>query len=221
MDHEQNLNESFEALLICNGAAPVGDVLPALAARAGLVVCADGGANIAYERRITPQLIIGDLDSMLVESQDFFVAHGTSVIHDPGQDDTDFEKALRHLRARNVTTLVIAGMTGLLLDHTLGNFSILQRYVRDFRIVVIDPQYRIDVITSPTAFAAVNGQRISILPFPKADRVTYDGLKYPAEAVDMKLGEMEGTCNEARGSRFSIDLTGGALLVFRPLGVIP
>lgn len=212
-----SLTSSFDALLICNGAAPDRTLLQTLSTRAGYIVCADGGANTARIHGILPDLIIGDFDSMTSENRSFFEERNVEFIHDNSQDNTDFEKALRHLTRKNKRTLVIVGVTGLLLDHTLGNFSILQRYVNDFRIVLIDPEYRIDVVTHDTTFASSPGERISIVPFPKATYVRYAGLLYPLDAEEMVYGSMEGTCNAAMDSSFSVSLNEGALLVFRPI----
>jgi thiamine pyrophosphokinase len=212
-----DLATPFDALLICNGAPPDRAMLQALAARAALVVCADGGANVARASGILPHLIIGDLDSITTENRGWFEALGVEIRRDAGQDDTDFEKALRHLSNVGARTLVIAGMTGALLDHTLGNFSILQRYARRFECVLIDPEYRIDVITRDAEFACVPGERISIVPFPIAKGVSYQGLRYPLTDAEMAYGKVEGTCNEATGSRVAVTMRGGMLLVFRSL----
>jgi thiamine pyrophosphokinase len=174
---------------------------------------------MAREHGIRPHRIIGDLDSITPETRAWYEARGVPIVRETGQDDTDFEKALRHLSAVGARTVVAAGLTGLLLDHTLGNFSILQRYVGTFRLVLIDPAYRIDVITHTTRFASAPEERISIVPFPRATAVRYEGLVYPLDGADMEYGRMEGTCNEAIGEVFTVELRGGAVLVFRAIGV--
>ena len=73
------------------------------------------------------------------------------------------------------------------------------------------------MITRGTVFTSARGERISIIPFPRASRVRYDGLLYPLDVEEMVYGRMEGTCNGALGSAFEVSMRDGALLVFRPM----
>lgn len=205
------------ALLICNGEMASPRVLNALVAQADMVVCADGGANAARSLGIMPHVIIGDFDSIRNETRVFFEHAGVSLMHLERQDDTDFEKALILLRMQEVETVAVCGVTGKLLDHTLGNFSILLRYIDAFRIVLFDPHYRVEVITRETRFISRAGDRISIVPLSRARGVRYKGLRYPFEGESLAFGIAEGTCNEALGEEFTVSLSEGILLVFREL----
>jgi thiamine pyrophosphokinase len=205
------------ALLICNGEMAAPRVLHALASQCDMIVCADGGANATHRLGIVPQVIIGDFDSIHSDTRAFYERAGVSLMHLPRQNDTDFEKALILLRMQGVETVAVCGVTGKLLDHTLGNFSILLRYINDFRIVLFDPHYRVDVISTETRFTSRQGDRISIVPLSPAREVRYRGLKYPFDGESLAFGIAEGTCNEALGDDFTISLRDGVLLVFREL----
>ena len=54
----------MRVLVVANGEPPSGDLLHRLAARADLVVAADGGAIVALNAGITPDAVVGDLDSV-------------------------------------------------------------------------------------------------------------------------------------------------------------
>ncbi len=203
------------ALLICNGEQPPSVALRELATRAAYIVCADGGANVARRLGLEPDIIIGDFDSMTRETRLHYEREGTRMEYLNRQTDTDFEKALLHLRERGTTTIALSGVTGGLLDHTLGNMSIILRYVRDFRLVLFDPHYRIDVVTAASSFSCRKGDRVSIVPLAPSTGVRYDGLRYQFEGAVLSNGIAEGTCNEALGKEFTVHLDEGALLVFR------
>ncbi|MBE0644771.1 MAG: thiamine diphosphokinase [Bacteroidetes bacterium] len=207
----------LQALLICNGEMASPRILQALAWQVDTIVCADGGANAARAMDIIPDTIVGDFDSITIDTRVFFERAGVPLIHLERQDDTDFEKALIHLRERGVKQVVICGVTGKLLDHTLGNFSILLRYLDAFEMVLFDPHYRVDVITTDAEFSSRPGDRISVVPLTLASGVHYDGLRYPLQGDSLSFGIAEGTCNEALGDKFSISLKEGVLLVFREL----
>ena len=205
------------SLLICNGEMPGTPVLRHLAGQAGRIVCADGGANAAREADILPDTVIGDFDSITDETRADFTARGVEMLRLARQDDTDFEKALKLLVQRGCERVVILGLTGKLLDHTLGNFSILLRYVHRVRVVMFDQDYRMDVLTASGRFRAVKGDRVSVVPLPFARDVHYQGLEYPLDGEDLSFGDLEGTCNTALEERFEIRFREGVLLIFRDL----
>ncbi len=210
------LPQSYD-LLMCNGEIAAPEVLNILAERAESVVCADGGANAAAALEIVPRTVIGDFDSMTEETRRYCEQHGVEMLHLTRQDDTDFEKALLLLRQRGTKHLVITGVTGKLLDHTLGNFSILLRYIRDFSIVLFDENFRMDVLTEGGRFTSKAGDRISVVPLAPAHDVVYQGLRYPLKGETLEAGLREGTCNEATGDAFEISFSDGVLLLFRPI----
>lgn len=211
---EQKVQSAF---LICNGEMASPKVMRALASQADTIVCADGGANAARAMNIIPDTIIGDFDSITDGTRAHYERMGVPLIHLERQDDTDFEKALILLRVRGVKSVAVCGVTGKLLDHTLGNFSILLRYLDVFRIVLFDPYYRVDVITASTNFSSRPGDRISIVPLVPTYGVQYTGLRYPIEKPVLAFGLAEGTCNESLGDNFTVSMGNGVLLVFREL----
>lgn len=204
-------------LLICNGAMAPASAVRTLAAHAAATVCADGGANAARACGVLPDLVLGDLDSITAETRAELEGWGVAVEHLPGQDDTDFEKALLRLSAMGATRIAVLGLTGGLLDHTLGNLSILLRHARDAEFVLYDPDYRIDLLTTSFAFDTEPGTRISIVPLSPVRGLRFSGLRYPFTAPLLAPGLCEATCNEAVERRVRIDCTEGVLLLFRPL----
>ncbi|MBN1446529.1 MAG: thiamine diphosphokinase [Bacteroidetes bacterium] len=204
-------------LLICNGEMPRAPVLRHLAAGAQFIVCADGGANAARDAALLPDTVIGDFDSITRETRTAFESHGVELRYLQRQDDTDFEKALKLLVERRAGHVVILGLTGKLLDHTLGNFSILLRYIPDLRFSMFDRDYRMDILTHGGRFRAAPGDRVSVVPLRRASNVRYTGLRFPLDGVELAFGKLEGTCNEALDGHFEIAFDDGILLLFRQL----
>lgn len=205
------------SLLICNGEMPGTEVLRHLAGQARSIVCADGGANAARAAGVLPATVIGDFDSINEETREEFSRRGVEMLRLERQDDTDFEKALKLLVQRGCERVVILGLTGKLLDHTLGNFSILLRYVHQLHVAMFDSDYRMDVLTSSGSYRSASGDRISVVPLPAAQDVHYEGLEYPLDGEELSFGNLEGTCNTALGERFEIRFSRGVLLLFRSL----
>jgi thiamine pyrophosphokinase len=204
-------------LLICNGAMTAVPVVRTLSAHAVATVCADGGANAARACGVLPDLVLGDLDSITAETRAELEGWGVEIEHLPGQDDTDFEKALLRLGVMGAKRIAVLGLTGGLLDHTLGNLSILLRHARDAEFVLFDPDYRIDLLTGPANLATTPGTRVSIVPLSPVHGLRYTGLRYQFAGSVLTAGAAEGTCNEAVERRIRIEFEDGVLLVFRAL----
>ena len=204
-------------LLICNGEMAAPEVVRQLAGQAQSVLCADGGANVAHALGILPDAVIGDFDSITEDARSFFEGRGVDMLHISRQDDTDLEKALKLLKERGESRVVLLGLTGKFLDHTLGNFSILLRYTDSMQMVAFDPHFRVDVLASGGSFRSRAGDRVSVVPLPSADGLHYEGLRYPLDTGILSFGLREGTCNEATTDSFSLTFSSGTILLFRQL----
>lgn len=203
------------ALLFCNGVMPNATSVRHLAMNAARVVCADGGAKAARRFRIRPDVILGDLDSLSKADQDFFQRSNVPIYRLKRQSDTDLEKALLHIVAHRCTTVVILGATGNRTDHTLGNFSVLARFAQRLRIILFDPDYRIDLVTASQRFESAKGERVSLLAITPTRGITTVGLRYKLTDGVLAPGTFEGTSNEAISDTFTVTFTKGKLLVFR------
>ena len=206
------------ALLICNGEMPAKNIVKKLLARNPYIICADGGANAARTRAITPHTIIGDFDSISESTREYYLRHSSAeFIHLQRQSDTDFEKALKYLLTKKIPSVIVLGGTGKLTDHTLGNFSIMMRYTKRLGISFIDNHFQMEWIGRKISFDSRIGGRISLVPYPAASGITTRGLKYPLRNESLRLGMREGTCNEAAAKRVTIELKKGNLLLFREI----
>ncbi|MBS0653550.1 MAG: thiamine diphosphokinase, partial [Verrucomicrobia bacterium] len=91
------------------------------------LVAVDGGSNACYALKLTPQLIIGDMDSISPEASAHF-ADVPKICFPREKDETDLELALNHLIANHVQEITIFGGLGNRVDHTLANIILLSRF---------------------------------------------------------------------------------------------
>lgn len=68
---------------------------------------------------VTPDIIIGDLDSI-----DSTLLNQHQYLHEPCQNSSDFQKALKYLQEQSLLPAIIVGMNGGYLDHILNNINI-------------------------------------------------------------------------------------------------
>lgn len=201
------------ALVICNGEAPPRSLLMPLLRSKPFILCVDGGANKARSYGITPDCIIGDLDSIMPRTRQIYSS--VPVIHIADQNSTDLEKGLEYLLANGCRSALIIGAMGERPDHTMANFSILMKYHRRLSLRFFDERCTVEIIPKKIRFTAAIGQQISLVPMDKCTGIVTSGLRYPLRRETLQPGVREGSSNEAVKSTISISLDRGTLMLFK------
>ncbi len=201
------------ALLIGNGQTPQSDFLQQLAARADWVLAADGGADRALAAGVTPDAIIGDLDSVSARAKQ--CVRPEHLIFVANQNNTDLEKALDWLAAHGCKTCTLVGFMGGRWDFTFGNFLSVFPYARQMNLAFAGEGWTLYPVEKSRRFACRPGQRVSLIPLKACRGVTLQGLKYPLQNARLKLGGTGRTLsNETLGKTFSVALASGFLFVY-------
>lgn len=210
MMHLLTEGESFDAVILLNGLLPDRPVLELVSSVP--FIAADGAANALIDMGIIPDILTGDLDSVRPEVAESVRQHGM-VIADPDQDINDFEKALRVAASSHWNTILVAGIHGGELEHTLNNWSVLMRHGRSMSLYALDG-HRIGAPVYETfTYCADVGETISIIPQPRV-RLTTDGLHWPLTDEVLELGTREGARNRATHPNVTITVHDGSALVF-------
>lgn len=195
-----------EAVILANGEYPT-HVLPLkILEEAKFVVCCDGAANEYILRGHTPDIIIGDGDSLSPENKTRF----SDIIHHIADQETnDQTKAVHFLQEKGYQRIAIVGATGKREDHTLGNISLLLDYMKSGMEVRTVTDYGVFIPASGTqTFVSHTGQQISIINFG-AKGLQGEGLVYPLSDF---TNWWQGTLNEATSDEFTIHCTGEYLV---------
>ena len=196
-----------------------------------LVLAADGGYRALYSLGYTPDLLLGDFDSL----GDLPLPPDLPVLRFPARkDDTDTGLALRHGLDRGFRDFALYGCAGGRVDHLLANFQSMARVSRlGATIRLAAPDYDAWSLTAPCAApgtcAAPNAPATLTLPprpggtlvsvFCHGDRaegVTLTGLAYPlSDAVltgDFPLGVSNRRLD---GLPATVAVRRGTLLIFQ------
>ncbi len=168
------------------------------------IIAADGGANICAEKRIMPDAIIGDMDSIADAK---YWQEKSKLIKVEDQETTDFEKCLK-LSEAPVTIAI--GMAGERVDHTLANLDILLRYGSKRRLAIATKEDLIIRVSGAIEFDVLPGSRISVLPVEPIKFLRSSGLKYPLDGVELAPGKKIGISNSTETGRFLIEPEEGA-----------
>jgi len=195
--------------LLGGGASRPADVADALTI-APTLVAADGGGDRARELGLTPEAVIGDLDSLSEAARAEF---GPRVHHIPEQDSTDFEKSLRVL---DVAGIIGFGFLGPRADHGLAAMQALARH-QGAPVILQSAQ---DVVFHLPAhremtFELPRDTRVSLFPFASV-ACAAEGLRWPLDGLTFDPMGQIGTSNKATGGALRLMAKGAGLLAILP-----
>lgn len=175
------------------------------------VIAADGGYDILKETNITPDIIMGDFDSVLKMPSE------ENVIKYPAEkDETDTFLAYRYAYEKGYRKFVVFGGMGGREDHTVANIQTLanmaQNGARGF------------LAGNGTVISVISDSKINIPPKRRgtisvfalggnAQGVTIKGLKYNLDDYFLKSTFPLGVSNEFIGEEAEISVEKGMLLI--------
>lgn len=206
-----------------------------------LVLAADGGYRALYSLGYTPDLLLGDFDSL----GDLPLPPDLPVLRFPARkDDTDTGLALRHGLDRGFRDFALYGCAGGRVDHLLANLQSMARVSRlGATIRLAAPEYDAWALTGPApdtsapstpapdalapdalAPAAVlalpprpGGTLVSVFCHgDRAEGVTLTGLAYPLSDAALTGDFPLGVSNRRlEGRPATVSVRRGTLLIFQ------
>ena len=176
--------------------------------RVKFAVAADGGAVPLVDSGRIPDAVIGDFDSLETSYRAQISDERLFPIRE--QDSTDFDKALRNIRAPLVLGV---GFLGGRLDHQLAVFNTMVR-LQDRPCVLLGPREVVFHAPPRISLSITPGDTVSLFPFRRVTgRST--GLEWPIDGVVLEPDGRVGTSNRAL-SPVSLEVDGPGLLVMVP-----
>lgn len=203
-------DDAIDAVVCLNGVIPDVHVFRSFAGKP--LIAADGAVVPISELGINAEFVVGDLDS--VPPEFLHQLEGISaIVHDPDQDSNDFEKAIRFASSQLWNRLMVVGMHGGDLEHTLNNWSVLMRYARSMNITVHELNRVAVPIFSSFTFSPDENETLSLVPQPHA-RISTKGFVWNLHNEEITLGTREGARNRADANVVEVTLHEGSLLFF-------
>lgn len=175
-----------------------------------LVIAADGGVAHCAQIGLTPDVILGDFDSL------GYIPQGAQVFP-VEKDDTDIMLAVRHgLQAGFREFFIYGGLDGPRLDHTMANFQTLSFLRKNSaRGYLIGREHIITVIENETAvFPATATGVLSVFCLGRdCAGVTVKGLQYTLQSGNLTADFPLGVSNHFIGEEGQITVLDGKLLL--------
>jgi len=183
------------------------------------VVAADSGIRHAVTLGVTPELWVGDFDSVpeaMVEEW----AQVPREIFPAGKDQTDGELAVAAAIARGATVLTLAGaFGGARADHAHLHLTLALRLAEQGLTVVLTSggQEGLPILPGKTVgYDFADGTMFSILAFSDLSGLTVKGARWPLDRIVMPFGSSLTISNEVSG-KLSVEIASGrALLLAHP-----
>lgn len=180
-----------------------------------MIIAVDGGANHCKRMNISPDVIIGDGDSITDDTLAFFSHIERKKMDD--QDFSDFQKGIEYCRT---LTDLLSDITGIecyffssieRIDHSVAAYTMLARYP-NLPLTLHTPQSRVSYLSSGEHyFTGRVGDIVSFFPFPQVGGVYSDGLEW--NLSDAVIAQREySLSNRVASSEYSVRIESGGLL---------
>ncbi|GFP38193.1 thiamine pyrophosphokinase, partial [Candidatus Hakubella thermalkaliphila] len=104
------------------------------------IICVDGGAHNALELGLRPSVVIGDMDSLDERLLKELREEGCIFItHEREKDKVDTQLAVEYAVERGADEIIMVGVLGSRLEHTLANLYLLASTVlKGVKVRMID-----------------------------------------------------------------------------------
>lgn len=176
------------------------------------VICADGGYDTLLPLGITPDLIVGDFDSIF-ETKNY---QGEIIRLVPEKDDTDMLSAVKTALSRGWREFYLYGGLGGRLDHTFANIQLLSYLLdRHAKGTLFDGKTMVTMIEDGIIkLKKEDDCYFSVFSFTEScPNVTLKGVKYPLNHACITSSFPIGVSNEITEDKAEISNQGGRLLI--------
>jgi len=203
-------------IIFANGDLPDLNKARALLREDDYILCADGGARHALAIGLTPNLVIGDMDSL--EKDEWKKLEESNVpveLYPRDKNETDLELALDRAIELEPKEIIIVAALGGRLDQTLGNIAILNnRYLVTRNIRLDDGVEEIFFCQSQALVHGRSGDIVSLIPWGNpVHGIQTQGLRWSLNNETLHPEKTRGISNEMLGDVVNIEISSGALLI--------
>ena len=177
------------------------------------VVFCDSGLKHLEQLQARPSLIVGDFDSHENPRLDV-----ETIILPCEKDDTDTVFAVKEAIKRGFEDILLIGVVGARLDHTLGNVSILL-YLDSLgkKATIVDDYSEMEIVSEMPVSITDDYSFFSLLNITGcAKGITITGAKYPLADAEISCEYQYGVSNEVLpGETATVSVKHGKLLLIK------
>ena len=178
------------------------------------ILCADGGTRHALALGLTPNVIVGDMDSLPANFQTS-TFNGEIVLYPKDKNETDLELAINHALTLNPNEVLILAALGGRMDQTLANIALLSNsslVTHNFRIT--DGVEELFFCRDQVKVEGRSGDIVSLIPWQgEVTGVFTENLRWHLHHETLYPEKTRGISNEMTADVATISITSGLLLI--------
>ena len=178
------------------------------------ILCADGGTRQALALGLTPNVIVGDMDSL---PENFRVADfsGEFVLFPKDKNETDLELAINHALTLNPDQILILAALGGRMDQTLANIALLSNSsLVTHNLRITDGVEEIFFCRDEAKVTGRSGDIVSLIPWQgEVTGVFTENLRWHLHHETLYPEKTRGISNEMTADVATISITSGLLLI--------
>ena len=201
-------------IIFANGELPDLEKTRALLREDDFIIAADGGTRHALALGRTPNVIIGDLDSLSAnfETSKF---DNEIILFPKDKNETDLELAIQHAITLNPEQVIILAALGGRLDQTLGNIALISNLrPSTFDLRLDDGIEEVFFCHDHIQINGTVGDLVSLIPWQgEVTGVVTTGLKWTLQNETLYPQKTRGISNEMMNDTATIQIKSGLLLI--------
>jgi thiamine pyrophosphokinase len=203
-------------IIFANGNLPNLEKARTLLRPDDFILCADGGTRHAIALGLTPNVIIGDLDSITDEERRKMKELDVEVIQHPAdKNETDLELAINHALTLQPDQILILAALGGRIDQTLANIALLSDLrLATFDIRITDGVEEIFFCNDQAQVEGRSGDIVSLIPWQgEVTGVFTENLRWHLHHETLYPDKTRGISNEMTAEVATITIKSGLLLI--------
>ncbi|ACB84222.1 thiamine diphosphokinase [Natranaerobius thermophilus] len=182
------------------------------------IIAVDGGANFLYKVDETPDLLLGDMDSITAEAYQYYSRLDIPIKHHPAEkDESDLELALVTGINLKPKEIFVYGAFGNRVDHLFANIMVMLNPIKNGIYTCLkDTCHEITITDSKLTLIGNPGDYLSLFALTQEVSGIYaHGVKYPLENDSLTMGPSRGLSNEFITEQVDIAIKTGYLLAIK------
>ena len=203
-------------IIFANGNLPNPEKARTLLRPDDFILCADGGTRHAFALGLTPNVVIGDLDSVTEEERRKMKELDVDTIQHPtDKNETDLELAINHALTLNPSQILILAALGGRMDQTLANIALLSDLrLSTFDIRLSDGVEEIFFCRDQVQVEGRSGDIVSLIPWQgEVNGVFTENLRWHLHHETLYPEKTRGISNEMTADVAKVSITSGLLLI--------
>lgn len=202
------------AALFLNGIYAETEPRLSLIDRSTVIIGVDGGTRYLMSVNHTPDVVIGDMDSLSLYKRTQLSGKGIHMLPYPtDKDQTDFELAIDYAISQGCDHIMVFGGLYGRMDHMLANLLLPLAYKDRVMLHFVHGLDDVFFIRQKAIIEGTVGDIVSLIPI--SDKVTgihTTGLHYPLEHETLYAGQSRGVSNLLDSAQAEISIRSGRLL---------